>query len=278
MTAEPGHQRFFCTTGIKSGFVSSHEFCHFPVGEICFCEGNLCGVNKFQPCSQLWTSTCISFHVPFLHRKMIKGKWKQFSVPSERYSGLASKKVLGLDSKKVGKKEPLQPSKSFSKTRIMYIYVYIYIYIWYNYVYETWVYERWPGKVGAVNARCFARVCFQESIVLTTRSKKESRQHGIRDHDIVASAFALAFAWLMCEAIPPWCHACDYWYQERCWVSLYVLAFDVWEVSMSCAWRHDGWQATVLNQQLVSFEESHVYRGKKQGPEQLKKVWFLVVN
>lgn len=47
---------------------------------------------------------------------------------------------------------------------------------------------------------------------------------------------------------------------------------------MSCAWRHDGWQATVLNQQLVSFEESHVYRGKKQGPEQLKKVWFLVVN
>lgn len=98
----------------------------FLVGEICFCEGNLCGVNKFQPCSQLWTSTCISFHVPFLHRKMIKGKWKQFSAPSERYSGLASKKVLGLDSKKVGKKEPLQPSKSFSKTRIMYIYIYTY--------------------------------------------------------------------------------------------------------------------------------------------------------
>ena len=141
--------------------------------------------------------------------------WKQFFVPSERYSGLASKKVLGLDSKKVGKKEPLMPRKSFSKTKITYNCMKRSIGI--NMFFCL---ERCPGMVGIVNACSFARVCFQESIVLTTRSKKESRQHGIREHDIVASAFALAFSWLMCEAIPPWCHACDYWYQERRWVSL----------------------------------------------------------
>ena len=53
--------------------------------------------------------------------------------------------------------------------------------------------ERCPGMVGIVNACSFARVCFQESIVLTTRSKKESRQHGISTTSLLQPLLLLFF-------------------------------------------------------------------------------------
>lgn len=146
----------------------------FPVGEICFCEGNLCGVNKFQPCSQLWTSTCILFSCPLSPQKNDQRQVETVFCTFWEVQWPCIKEGAWTGFQKSGQEGATTAKQEFFKEK-NYVYIYIYTYDIITYMKHKYMLGKMTWKGGGCQ-----RPLFRSGLFPGVNCPHHPKQEGIQ--------------------------------------------------------------------------------------------------